>query len=808
MRIDYFGPGDFLTSGFLNTLTEGVDLEPVVAQADRLVLRNPSNGWQTTLTGTGLGIVGDTVTGTVTAASFADQTGRVVATVSGVSWPLGSFVGAMIALLEQDNPRPLQALLDLQPIILDASTASAGLTSLNFEGTTSTVTVTGSRFGDEMEGGNGNDVINLGRAPSGGGDRIYGSPGMDTIRYTDVRPGEGFNDLSFSRLDTAITATINGAANTGSITSTLGTTTLIDVVRVLDWNTEGFFLIGSSDDDSFTIDGGPRSWIGIQGDRGNDSYALTLSGDIRLAFFGGYSGGATQGIVADLRSGTISNDGFGFADTITLAAGPGRLEIEGTDFADSIIGTAGNDSFILRGGSDTLDGGAGIDRLRYDRPGSSAAVTVDLTQGTATGTWRGQAFTHRISNIEVVRGTNFFDDTLIGDAAANLLEGRGGADRLVDGGGIDTLLGGIGADVFALVADGQIDIIADFEPGTDRIDLTAWAGLSAVSQLTLTQTPAGLRIAYGSEILVVNTFNGAPIDPATVTAASFILAPPPPPPEDPDPGPGDITGTAAADRLAGTDGSDRIFGLEGNDTLTGGAGDDTLYGGPGRDRLDGEGGANTLRGGLGDDRYVIRSAGDVIEGEVGFSQGGGIDTVEAWISYTLPRNVEILRLQGTDNLNGTGGAAPEALVGNTGANDLRGNGGNDVLNGKAGDDTLIGGTGADSLVGEGGADVFVFTAVADSRPGQANRDFINGFERGIDRIDLSLIDANSGTADNDAFTFIGNAAFSGVAGQLRFFTFGGGNFNIVEADVNGDRVADMQIFVNLTNVMQAGDFVL
>ena len=272
--------------------------------------------------------------------------------------------------------------------------------------------------------------------------------------------------------------------------------------------------------------------------------------------------------------------------------------------------------------------------------------------------------------------------------------------------------------------------------------------------------------------------------------------------------PDTVTGTEGPDRLEGGAGDSLVDGLAGNDTLFGGDGNDTLDGGEGRDRLDGGAGANTLQGGPGDDRYVIRSAGDVIDGEVGFSQGGGIDTVEAWISYTLPRNVEILRLQGDADLNGTGNAAPEALVGNTGRNRLEGGGGNDVLNGKAGDDTLVGGTGADSLVGEGGADVFVFTAVADSRPGQANRDFINGFERGIDRIDLSLIDANSGTGDNDAFTFIGSAAFSGVAGQLRFFTFGGGNFNIVEADVNGDRVADMQIFVNLTNVMLESDFIL
>jgi Ca2+-binding RTX toxin-like protein len=182
--------------------------------------------------------------------------------------------------------------------------------------------------------------------------------------------------------------------------------------------------------------------------------------------------------------------------------------------------------------------------------------------------------------------------------------------------------------------------------------------------------------------------------------------------------------------------------------------------------------------------------------------------VESSVSFVLPRNVEILRLTGTADINGTGGFAPEAIVGNTGNNVLDGGGGYDVITAKAGDDTLIGGLGADSLVGDEGNDVFLFNNVNESRPGQANRDFINGFVHGEDRIDLSTIDANVFTTPNDAFVFVNNAAFSGAAGEVRWFTFGGGNYNIVEADVNGDRVADMQIFVNLTNIMFETDFIL
>jgi Ca2+-binding RTX toxin-like protein len=270
----------------------------------------------------------------------------------------------------------------------------------------------------------------------------------------------------------------------------------------------------------------------------------------------------------------------------------------------------------------------------------------------------------------------------------------------------------------------------------------------------------------------------------------------------------DYLGTPGDDFLYGNAFDERLNGFAGNDLLFGSSGDDTLSGGDGNDRLDGGDGNDVLDGGLGNDRYIIYEAGDVIRGEVGYSQGGGIDTVESWISYFLPSNVEILRLMGTANLNGAGGFAPEALVGQAGDNVLDGGGGNDVITAKAGNDTLIGGVGADTLVGDAGNDVFLFRSIFESRPGQANRDFINGFVNGEDKIDLSGIDANINTTENDAFFFIDSVAFHGIAGEMRFFTFGGGNYNIVEADVDGDGSADMQIFVNLTNEMLPGDFIL
>lgn len=270
--------------------------------------------------------------------------------------------------------------------------------------------------------------------------------------------------------------------------------------------------------------------------------------------------------------------------------------------------------------------------------------------------------------------------------------------------------------------------------------------------------------------------------------------------------------TFESDTVTGTLGDGPVTtGLIGgadNDILTGTEVTDSLYGGAGNDILDGGLGPDRMDGGLGNDKYHIQDEGDLIIGEIGYALGGGIDTVFSSIDYTLERNVEILRLQGDQDLRGAGNAAPESLVGNTGNNELNGGGGDDKLRGKDGNDLLIGGFGQDTLMGNEGADTFRFTDYRESRAGRDDRDTINGFDRGADIIDLSAIDASTTQSGNQAFNFIDNAAFSGTAGELRWFSWGGNNLNVIEADIDGDGEADMQIFVNKANLMMESDFLL
>lgn len=119
-----------------------------------------------------------------------------------------------------------------------------------------------------------------------------------------------------------------------------------------------------------------------------------------------------------------------------------------------------------------------------------------------------------------------------------------------------------------------------------------------------------------------------------------------------------------------------------------------------------------------------------------------------------------------------------------------GGAGDDRLTGSALADRLHGGEGRDVLTGGAGDDIFNYALTTDSSATLASADRITDFASG-DRIDLSMIDADTGLADDQAFTSIGGAAFSGAAGELRVDTVAGDT--VVSGDVNGDAVADFAI---------------
>ncbi len=193
----------------------------------------------------------------------------------------------------------------------------------------------------------------------------------------------------------------------------------------------------------------------------------------------------------------------------------------------------------------------------------------------------------------------------------------------------------------------------------------------------------------------------------------------------------------------------------GNDSVFGGAGQDSIYGRGGDDFLNGEAGTDYLFGGDGSDTLL---------------GGDGFDIV----------------------------------YGGSGSDFVLGQAGNDILYGEAGDDLLLGGTGRDIMVGGAGADLFTYNEEDSLVEGafELFRESIIDFSQAQgDRINL-LFNSNG---DGDPIDFIGNAAFTGQIFQVRYIPMGS-SFTVVEADIDGNGVADLIINVSGQITFTASDF--
>jgi len=363
---------------------------------------------------------------------------------------------------------------------------------------------------------------------------------------------------------------------------------------------------------------------------------------------------------------------------------------------------------------------------------------------------------------DTLNGTSS-SDQIFGLGGDDILNGGGGNDQLDGGTGADTMSGGTGSDIYFVDDAGDL-VIENSGEGNDEVRTTLAAYALTANVEKLKYTGSGSFTGTGNDLN------------------------------------NDITGGASSDTLTGGAGWDQLYGNGGNDFLYGGADGDLLSGGTGDDYME---------GGTGDDVYIVDSSSDtVVE-----ASGEGIDQVYTYLStYTLPANVENLTWNTTGVFTGTGnaldnviygGGSNDVLSGADGNDTLRGQSGNDALSGGDGADVLIGGPGADTMTGGAGNDRFqigyyesgVFT----------DADTITDFTAG-DLIDVSGWDANTAVGGDQAFTFVGTAAFSGAAGELRYFDDGVDTH--VLGDINGDSVADFEIVLSGIIVPTAADFVL
>lgn len=478
----------------------------------------------------------------------------------------------------------------------------------------------------------------------------------------------------------------------------------------------------------------------------------------------------------DYLHGGDGNDAqFGGDGNDRVAGGTGDDTLDGSDGNDAVLGEGGNDLLYGGGGNDTLHGGDGNDTI-YGNHGDDLLVESTginiLFGGGGRDTLIGGIHADRLLGEDG-------DDIAFGLDGNDWLWGQWGDDTLNGGTGNDTIMGGPGNDRL-LGAEG--DDVIDGEDGDDVIfghegnDFIAGkTGNDIIYGEWGDDTLLGnegddlLHGGVGNDRLISGTGNDTVYgaqgsDTIIATSGAQVIFG----------GSGHdvIFGGSDADRIYGETENDVIYGLGGDDLVDGGAGDDMLRGGDGGDRMWGGDGNDRLFGENGNDALDGGTGNDLMDG------GAGNDTLSGDVGH--------------DAL--LGGWGNDIVMGGDDNDQLWGDGGNDWLHGGNGRDRLQGGTGADTLIGGADHDVFVFTTLSDSNAG-SGIDTIVDFTRGVDLLDLRALHLG----------FIGGAAFTGQAGQLRVQGFAGGCQ--LQGNLNGDGVTDLLIVLNAPT-LAASDMLL
>jgi Ca2+-binding RTX toxin-like protein len=365
--------------------------------------------------------------------------------------------------------------------------------------------------------------------------------------------------------------------------------------------------------------------------------------------------------------------------------------------------------------------------------------------------------------IDYHNGVTDTGDTVYGEDGADSISGRGGNDTLFGGNGIDGLIGDDGDDL--LIGGEGGDLLS----GVNGIDTASYADSDEGVVVDLYRDDLEFGVGFGGtadQDLLFSVEN--------IIGSSFADT---------------LEGSASDNVLDGGAGADTLYGQGGADLLKGAGGADTLNGGNGADTLKGGGGADTLNGGNGSDTasyeaspegvWVLLDTDDAAGGDAEGDELNGIENLTgsafADVLWGDDGVNELRGLDGNDTLKGFGGA--DSLIGGTGADSLEGMNGSDTLRGDNGHDSLNGGAGRDDLYGGSGGDSFVWWDTSETGETPGSADIVHDFNRPQgDLIDLSGIDANIHAAGNQAFTFIGTAAFSGTPGETRYYHSGGNTY--------------------------------
>jgi trimeric autotransporter adhesin len=694
-----------------------------------------------------------------------------------------------------------------------------GSGDIDGKGNESQNVITGNSGDNDLWGMGGNDILKGG----GGNDSLSGGIGADTMlggTGDDYYYVDDSGDVVKENVDEGhdtVQATVAFSLSDHVEDLTLWGSAAIDgtgneLANKIKGNSGANILKGEGGNDTLSGGGGLDT---LHGGTGDDHYLLEdadLVVEAAGAGFDEVTAYFDYTLTANVESLVLAVGSFGGGNALdnfllgnasnnTLTGGAGNDSISGWLGADTMIGGLDNDVYVVDDAGDVVIelAGEGEDEVAsLINNYTLGAFVENLTLGSAPG---------------VTQGTgNNLDNKIVGNNAGNVLFGLAGNDDLNGMQGLDFMYGGLGDDSYVVHSAGDQAIEAAGE-GMDSV--FAWSSYTLGANVEYLTLWAGAVDGTGNDL-----DNG-------------------------------ISGNDADNTLMGGAGSDYLIGNLGKDTLIGGTGDDYFYvdqsgesvvelanegvdtvyasanfaltanvenlyltegaatdatgngsnnyisgntnnnlliGGGGQDTLDGHEGADTMIGGADNDLYFVDNFSDIVQE----AAGQGTDNVRTSVTYVLNAGsaVEVLETtnaDGTINLDLVGNELANTIIGNDGQN------------------TLVGGLGQDKLIGNWGGDTFAWLSLAEIGLNEADADIVGGDFNYLngDTLAFNLIDADETIAGDQAFTFIGDAAFT-AAGQIRAYTNGGNTF--IQLNTDADLAYEATLKVEGIHSVNAGWF--
>jgi Ca2+-binding RTX toxin-like protein len=566
-----------------------------------------------------------------------------------------------------------------------------------YTSTTSWVWTDDAEHGDDvLDGGSGDDQL----VGQGRGDTLYGGIGNDRLYGDDDRSDRTAVSLHGSDLldggdgaDELVGGggadTLYGGADTDILSGDSGYAAVGSLGYIAPQYQGDDYLDGGAGNDTLQGEGGNDILMGgagadlVFGDDGNDWLESgadddQLSGDAGDDYLFGGDGHDT------LVGGTGAD---------TLEGGPGADVLSGGDGADTLIGGDDNDTLIGGLGADVMIGGRGHDTYEINDPGDQIVEFVDgyVAETAASISYElpGTLYGLTLTGLADLSGTgNAAGNAIVGNAGSNQLSGLGGDDDLHGKAGNDTLSGGDGHDELrGGVGSDQLSGGAGsdhlYGNGHGEVDNTGADFLDGGT---------GNDWLYGGEGSDTYAFgrgdgwdyigeSEAPLDTDVLQFKAGILP-----------------GQVSLHKVQG----DLVVLLDnggGQVTVTyyfrdgNGAGieqigfdDGTVWSAADIAARVNVGVQSSSAGTAADDVFIVDDEYDTITE----AAGGGIDTVQASRSFTLPANVENLHLQGALHIDAKGNSLDNVLRGNEGDNLLDGReGAGDVAYGGRGNDSYV-----------------------------------------------------------------------------------------------------------------------